>query len=105
MIYITQTAFTFLNDQIKSGKISEETSPVQIKFPFQRTNRKIFPSQNLRGKFSPKKEKKTLVEYSTLADSERLKFLLGSTQHFVMISESQKRRDLYLYTSMKMVGK
>ena len=58
MIYITQTAFTFLNDQMKSGKISKEMSPVQIEFPFQRTNGNIFPSQNLRGKFSPKKGKK-----------------------------------------------
>ena len=58
MIYITQTAFTFLNDQMKSGKISEETSPVQIEFPLQRANGKIFPSENLRGKFSPKKGKK-----------------------------------------------
>ena len=64
MIYITQTPFTFLNDQMKSGKISKETSPVQIEFPFQRTDGKIFPSQNLRGKFSPKKgEKNTVKEW------------------------------------------
>ena len=60
MIYITQTTFTFLNDQIKPGKISKETSPVQIELLFQRTDGKIFPSQNMRGKFSPKKGKKTL---------------------------------------------
>ena len=50
MIYITQTAFTFLNDQMKSGKISGETSSVQIEFSFQKTNGKICPSQNLKGK-------------------------------------------------------
>ena len=58
MIYISTIAFTFFERPNESGKISKETSPVQIEFPFQRTNGKIFPSQNLRGKFSPKKGKK-----------------------------------------------
>ena len=53
---------------MKSGKISAETSPVQIEFPHQRTNGKIFPSENLRGKFSPKKGKKNTVKY-TLPES------------------------------------
>ena len=38
------------------------------------------------------------VEYSTLADGGSLKFLLGYklSQYFVMISEYQKKGDLYL---------
>ena len=48
---------------MKSGKISKETSPVQIEFPFQRTNGKIFPFQNLRGKFPPNKGEKNIAKY------------------------------------------